>query len=110
MATVNNKFTKNLTASFKELRGQRATLLSASAEDAQSELIRDLKKKQRDYQTRLLSLEDLGPDCTTSLKITPKEFNAESWVRELHNAKLQLALIEQELKIAEDTYKEFFGV
>lgn len=109
MATAANKFTKNLQASHKDIRGKRAELISSDAEDAQNDLVRELQQKKRDLERKLLNLEDLSPDTELSLKPTKGDFDAKSWVREVHKTKVELVLLEKELEIAEGTQSEYFG-
>lgn len=109
MATATNKFTQNLKASHKDIIAKRAAILAEDAKDAQNDLITNLKKEVRLLETKLMNLEDLSPDTTITLRITPKDFDATQWVNELHNTKVQLSLKKIELDIATATYEEFFS-
>jgi hypothetical protein len=105
-----NKFTETLTQSNSKIKAARATIISASAEDAQTEILRNKKKTVRDLEFRLLNLTDIAPDSELSLRVTKADFNAESLFSEIHGVKVKLAMAVVEENIAEETYTEWFGV
>jgi len=108
MANVMTKFQKNLQASHKEIRGKRATFLNEEAEvsmrrqlDQEKDTLRGLKRKE-------MGLEDMHPDSTTTLKVTKDGFDSHNWANQLIGVRIAIKLQEQKLKIAEDTYTEYF--
>lgn len=103
-----NKFTKNLTLSYKDIRGKRAEFISDDAQNAQEELIRDLQTKKRAFEKKLLNLEDLSPDSEMSLHPTKGSFDGKQWVKEIQDTKVNLQLLEVQLTIANATYDEYF--
>ena len=104
-----NKFTKTLNNSHKEIKAQRANMLAEEAQEAQSDLISDLKKELRSYKSELMTLEDLSPDAAFSFKPMKDGFNASEWVREIQRLKIATANKEIEIDIAEKTFAEWFG-
>lgn len=104
-----NKFAQLLTASNKDIKEMRAKMISEDVHDAQSELSRELKKRKRDLEKRLMSLRDMNRDSEFSLKVVKDNFKAEEWVKEIQSIKLELANLEVEIEIAQTTYNEYFG-
>lgn len=109
MAVAKNKFVKSLELSHKEIKGKRAKMFAVDAEEDSAEFIREINKRKRETERTLLNLEDFHADSTTTLKVTKDGFNSAAWVAQINEAKLELTLIEQELKIAEDIHKEYFA-
>lgn len=101
-----NRFEMELSASHKDLKETRARHLSIEAEEAQNDIIRDLEKRIREKEAKIYDLTDLAPGSTTSLLF--KKFDGPQWASELQKEKVEKALLEAELKIAENTFKEFF--
>jgi len=104
-----NKFISNLTASNKTIKESRAKIVSEDALDAQTELVRELKKSKRELERRLIQLSDMSPDSELSLKVVKDNFNAAAWVKEIQDIKIELANKEVELTLAEATFNEWFG-
>lgn len=101
-------FQSMLEKSHKEIRGQRASLLSKDAERKMRKVVEAKEEQVEDLEMKVLNLSDLGPDSTTTLKVTKSGFDAKSWAEQLIETKTQLQIATQELKIAEETYNEFF--
>jgi hypothetical protein len=104
-----NKFVQNLTQSGDGIKQQRAELLGSQAKTAQSNLVNRLTNERDTLKLQLDSLQDLSPDTTISLKPGGDNFNAGNWVNQIQNLKVQLLNKEIELKVANDTYTEWFG-
>jgi L-lactate utilization protein LutB len=101
-------FQSMLEKSHKEIRGQRALLLSKDAERKMRKVVEVKEEIVEDLEMKILNLSDLSPDSTTTLKVTKSGFNAKSWAEQLIDTKTELKLAKQELLIAEETYNEFF--
>lgn len=103
-----NKFSRSISTGNTVL-GERATIVASQAKRAQEDLVRELEGKRDDLKMDIIKMTDVSPDNTQSLKPTglaaddPKQ-----WVAKLHKAQVELALLEQELKIAQATLKEWF--
>jgi|SRR6187402_34768 len=110
MAEAKNKFEKNLSQAHKDIIGKRAKLFSQSAQDAQEDLVRDLQRRKRELETKLMNLDDLSPDSTMSLKVTRDGFDATVWVKEVQDTKVKLSILNVELEVAVATQKEYFEV
>lgn len=104
-----NKFTKDLTASNKEIKAARAKIVGEDVKDASEEMIHNLKKARRTLERRLLNICDMHRDSELSLKVVKDNFNATAWIKEIQEIKVELANNEVELSIAEATHKEWFG-
>jgi len=64
-----NNFEKMVESSNKDIRGQRAKILSETVKDAGEEILREARKKVRDIEVRILGLSDIHKDSELSLKI-----------------------------------------
>lgn len=104
-----NKFAQTLAASNKNIKEQRAERVARRAQDAQYDLIRDLESKRSRLEDKLDSLEDLQPTNSMSLKATAEDFDAVTWVTELQQVKVKIALLDAEIKIAQSTFDEYFS-
>lgn len=105
---MSNKFIKSLTGSDSSIKEQRAILIGAQAENAQATLLINLRKEVSGLQLQIDKMSDLGPEATTDLRVG-KEFNADTWVRDLQNLKISLLNRQVELETAEATYDEWFA-
>lgn len=104
-----SKFQNNLTLSYKDIRGKRASLITEDVKIAQEDVIKNLSDQKRSLERKLLDLEDLSPDSEMSLHPGRKEFNPVNWVNQVQDTKVTLEIVERKLTIAKDTYEEFFG-
>jgi hypothetical protein len=108
MAKLMTKFQKNLQASHKEIRGKRADFLNEEAEVSMRRRVDVEKDELRGLRREEMGLEDMHPDSTTTLKVTKEGFDSGYWATQLIEVKTAIKLQEQKLKIAEDTYSEYF--
>lgn len=104
-----NNFAKNLAKSNKEIKEQRAEIVGNDAAMAQEDLVRNLKKKQNSLKSKLLSLQDLNCDSKDSLNPVRSDFDADKWVQEVQDTKVELLNVKIELKVAEETNEEWFS-
>jgi len=104
-----SKFVSNLVKDSKGIKQQRAEILAEETKNEQDDLVREITKRKRDLEIKLLNLTDLSPDNTYSLKPGGEGFNPKSWVREIQNTKIELLNIAVELKAANETTAEWFG-
>jgi hypothetical protein len=103
-----SKFLENLTRNASGIKEARAKMVSSTAAAAQQDLIRELEKEELALNTTIMNLEDLYPSTSFSLDATKEGFNAERWVAEMQEAKVELANKQIELQIARGTFNEFF--
>ena len=109
MAKLMTKFQKNLQASHKEIRGKRASFFNEEAEVSMRREVDQEKDRLRNSKREEMGLEDMHPDSTTTLKVTKDGFDSANWASQLIKVKITIKLQEQKLKIAEDTYSEYFN-
>ena len=104
-----NKFELMLNQSAKEVRGQRAILVSKSAKKAQEALLRELDDKLDKIEEDLLTTTDVYPTSELTLLVTNDKFDATTWVKKLQALKVDKANLLVEIELAQDTFDEFFG-
>lgn len=104
-----SKFLNNLTKNASGIKEARAKMVSNTAAAAQQDLIRSLEKQKLTLETTIMNLEDLYPSTSFSLDATKEGFDAEKWVEEMQEAKIELANKQIELQIARSTFEEFFS-
>ena len=94
----------NTSASLK----RRAAQISTSAEIAQQNLVNALKQEKTNIELKIAGLTDLAPDSTDSLRPGSKDWDAVLWVKNLQTAKQELYQVEIQLKLAQETFDEYF--
>ena len=111
METINEKckFVVSLTRDNKSIKAARAKIIAEDAYDAQSEIVRTLSQEKREIEKQLLKLSDTSPDSEFSLKVVKDNFKASEWAKSIQALKVQLAMKEVEVKVAVDTFNEWFG-
>ena len=87
----------------------RAGQIDTQARIAQAAVIQDFKNKIAETEIDIQNLTDFAPDTTQSLRPGVKGWNPNNWAADLQSAKVKLYELNVELKIAKETYKEFFG-
>lgn len=103
-----NKFTKLITEGADKTLQRRAEAVSTAAEIAQQNLVNKLKLEKSNLELKITNLTDLAPDSKDSLRPCDANWNANEWVTSLQKAKQDLYNVNIQLKIAEDTYNEYF--
>lgn len=94
----------NTSASLK----RRAAQIATSAEIAQQNLVNALRQEKTNIELKIEALKDLAPDSTDSLRPGGKDWDAVTWVKNLQNAKQDLYQIDIQLKLAQETFNEYF--
>lgn len=94
----------NTSASLK----RRAAQIATSAEIAQQNLVNAIKQEKTNVELKIEALKDLAPDSTDSLRPGSKNWDAVKWVKDLQSAKQELYQIEIQLKLAQETFDEYF--
>lgn len=105
-----NKFESLIGTNGNEVLKRRATNIAINAEIAQQTIVNTLKQRKSELEMKIMNLTDLAPEDTTSLRPGSKDWDAAKWALDLQNAKVALYTTSIELKIAEDTYEEYFKV
>lgn len=101
------KFAKNITNGNGAL-ARRATALETQAKISQETLINELKKSKTELEMKILNLTDFSPESKDSLRSGCKSFNSDQWVAELQRTKIELYQHDISIRMAEETYREFF--
>ena len=71
---------------------------------------RALRRKQENLVDALEAQVDSKKDIiSTLLAVTAESINENTWNVEYHEAQVELLVLEQELKVARNTFKEFFS-
>lgn len=103
------KFQTQLARANKTIREERALRIAEAASDSQTKLIMDLKSQKRNLQNKLDSMTDLSTDNTsTTTNIISADWNPDSFMKEIQSLKVEIVLVEQQIKVAETTQKEWF--
>ena len=103
-----NKFTKLIANNGSETLKRRAKTIAQTAEIAQQNLVNALKTKSSELELKIANLTDLAPESTESLRPGTKDWSPMEWAQQLQEAKQEKYFNEIQLKIAEETYDEFF--
>ena len=95
-----NTLMKAMTADGKGIKQERAERINRQVVRSHTDLINNLQKRKDAINDTIDELSDLSPNSTTSLKVGGKNFNADEWVKQMHEAEIQLEEVEVELSIA----------
>lgn len=104
-----NKFEKLISANSDATLQRRAGIISNESKMAQEDIIATIKRALNQEELTLMSLTDFALTETTSLQ--PGNFTkggASEWAQELQKCKENIYNLKIKLKIAEETYNEFF--
>ena len=109
-AKATNKFIATVSASDAKIKLTRATNLGELASIETSALIQNLRREKLQLENKIANMSDLSPETTTSLRPGGEDFDAATWIKELHSATMELKLKNIELTTAEDIYNEWFVI
>lgn len=101
------KFTK-LISSGNTTLVKRAEALSTKAKISQETIINNLKNLKSNLELQIFDMLDFAPESTDSLRPGSSNFNGDEWAETLQKAKVDLYKTELSLKIAQETYDEYF--
>lgn len=104
-----NKFEKLISTNSDVTLQRRAGILSNESKMAQEDIIATIKRAINQEELTLMSLTDFAPTHTTSLQ--PGNFvqgGATEWAQNLQKCKENIYNLKIKLKIAEETYNEYF--
>lgn len=104
-----NKFTEQISDTSNQTLKRRASAIAQGAELAQQDIINSLKKEHTELTLKIANLTDLAPDTNDSLRPGSKDWDANKWAQELQETKQKLYFLEIQLKLAQETYDEFFA-
>ena len=104
-----NKFEKLISANGDSTLKRRASIISNESKMAQEDIVATIKRALNQEELKLMSLTDFAPTQTTSLQ--PGNFaqgGATEWAQNLQKCKENIYNLKIKLKIAEETYNEYF--
>jgi hypothetical protein len=111
--TQTNMKLANLSTQLKgnstDIRNARADRVTQQIKLHQKELVQEIELKILEVESKLDELLDTGPTHTTSLKVVPDGFQPKQFVRKIHELRLELAMLNVELKIATETQAAIFN-
>ena len=102
------KFIKLINSNGNEVLNRRAESIASDAEIAQQNLVNTYKQMINQLTRKIADLTDLAPDTVDSLRPGGKDWSAQRWATELQNAKQELYTAQISLRLAEETYNEYF--
>lgn len=103
-----NKFTKLISDNSSSTLARRASSISTAAQVAQQNIINRLVQEKCGLELKVANLTDFAPESSDSLRPGDKNWDAKKWAIELQETKQALYDLDIQLKIAEETYKEYF--
>jgi hypothetical protein len=103
-----NKFQKLIADTSSATLQRRAGGIATQAEIAQQTIVNQLKSKVTELELKVENLTDFAPSTTESLRPGNDGWDLSNWAVELQRTKWDLHLAEEQLKIAQDTYNEYF--
>lgn len=106
---MNNKFIKSIAGTAEGIKLARAVNTATAAKLASESLINELSVEVQSIEANLTSQLDIGPETTDSLRPVGRNFDAASWVRQVHNLKVTLKRAQEKLDIAKTTHSEWFS-
>ena len=105
---MSNKFTSMLSASNEGIKAERARILGNQASISAGRLVTDLQDAVLVLENKVYEMTDFAPETADSLR-PGANFNAATWIKDLHKTRLDLRLKRIELDEAEAIYNEWFG-
>ena len=102
------KFKENLVKSNSEIKEMRADALSVQAERAKRKIVETYEDLIIDIDTKISRLNDLSPKNKVDLAYR-EDFDANVWAAEQQELLEKKSVIELKLKIAKESYEEWFG-
>lgn len=103
-----NKFQKLMSDTSNGTLERRSEAISSQAEIAQQTVVNTIKNQISELRIKISNLTDFAPNSTDSLQPGKADWNPTEWATALQRTKWDLYLAEQQLKLAEETYDEFF--
>ena len=103
-----NKFQKLMADNSSATLQRRAGSIATQAEIAQQTIVNQLKSKVTELELKVENLTDFAPSTTDSLRPGNEGWDPSNWAVELQRTKWGLHLASEQLKIAQNTYNEYF--
>ena len=103
-----NKFQRLISDNSSQTLVRRAETIATTAKIAQQNIVNFLKQRKCELEMEIANLTDFAPETSDSLRPGDKNWDAVSWAKKLQGTKQSLYDIDIQLKIAEQTFKEYF--
>lgn len=103
-----SEFLKKLTQGSREIKAQRAHLVSDTTQNAYLELINQKIKKKQEIMYQIQVEEDLSPESTTSLTLG-KKLEPNAWVEKIDNLYWDLKNIDESIEVSMKFYNRMFA-
>lgn len=103
-----NKFTKLIASNGDSVLVKRAETIAKNAKISQENLINRLLEEKNNKELELDRITDLAPKDKNSLVAVDSDWNPKEWVTKVQNIKQDLYSLDIQLKIARETFDEFF--
>lgn len=104
------KFQQILAASGQDLLDRRSQLIFTGTNDAMSDHLTALRRKRNAVELEILNLTDLSVKTRDSLRPGNKDFNPNEWVKQMCELQTEIAVINDDIFIAEAIQAEYFLV
>jgi hypothetical protein len=104
-----NKFVSLISADNTGIKESRAKNLGEEVKIEMETLVNNLKRDKLSMENKLARLTDLAPKNAMDLTVGGENFDAKTWVKDLQNTKIQILNKEIELKVAQETFSEWFA-
>jgi|18_taG_2_1085343.scaffolds.fasta_scaffold44853_2 translation initiation factor 2B subunit (eIF-2B alpha/beta/delta family) len=98
-----------LSRSNKAIKADRAARISGSIEDSYTTKRIELKNKLRKIENRLDEMLDLSASANTTVDNAIRDFDADAFVKERHQLRMERELIIEEVEILKEDMIELFG-
>lgn len=103
-----NKFQQLLSDNTDKALQRRASVIAETGQIAQQNLVNKIKQEKSRLELKLANLTDFAPETTDSLRPGAADWDPETWTNEVQATKEELYQVKISLKLAEETYKEYF--
>jgi hypothetical protein len=101
------KFLKNLTASNKQLKNDRASMLLAQTKREKLRIIEELKDTAMNKQYKLTRLYDLSPKTSTDLAYR-EDFDPKEWAKQTSDLEIEIDVLSMKISTLQSSYDEWF--
>lgn len=105
-----SRFQTILASTGQDVLDQRAKVMNNKTVTAMNNKLTALRSKRDDLELNLLNLTDLSVESKDSLRPGNAGFNPSEWVDRVCSIEMDLALLADEITIAEKVALDYFGI
>jgi len=106
--TGTTKFQQIVASTGKDVLDKRAQIVFNATKAAMQDHVTGLERRRDALELDLLNLTDLSVETNDSLRPGSKNFNAGKWVEEVCAITKELALLNDDIAIAQEVNTEYF--